>query len=363
MTDIDIDSDAVVALLATMKPAAGASGGVHAAPQGKALALCGAAVTGVAAGTLTCGSCVESVRALHARLEVRSAADRWRKGDLRFLLDGAQQVVYDKAKATWAKPAGPERTDLTLDALRSLPKTTYGALCSRRFGKSTIATAIATEIAIREPGSPIFFLAKDQVDAQKIATDIWRDVFADSCPKDVRPEFKEHKGMMMFPNGSYAEFAGVNDGKADDMRGRKARIVVCDEIGSWQKPDYVIKSVVTPAITTTHGSILVLTTPASVPNHESTPILNRLEADGRLSKHTIIDSKRLTDLRKAFYLVEAGETETHALAVVQSRGAVLPKTSAARREYFVLFDVDSNALALPEARDVDFVVRIERRAA
>lgn len=294
-------------------------------------------------------------------LETLVKEEAWRRGDLGFLLDETQQRIYDAAHAAWrlherAQTTGSAEVELTLEALARRPKRQFAARCSRRLGKSTVAGTLALEIAIKRPGSTIIYVAKDAVDIAKVIHDIFEHPetgILRTCPEDVRPEAKDQGRRYDFKNKSVIEFHGADDGKIEDLRGRAAHFIVPDEIGAWQDPEYALRSVLVPMTHTTDGRIFIPTTPAKTPGHPSKAILDKLEAEGLASRFTIIDSKRLTPIQKVEALVDAGETPQHALEVVKSHGRVLPKTTTARRELFVMDVTDAGSAVLPEFQDIE----------
>jgi hypothetical protein len=296
----------------------------------------------------------------------------WRVGDLAFLLDETQTRIYEAAHKAWrlgerAETEASADVELTMEALEKRPKRQFAARCSRRLGKSTVAGTLALEIALNRPGSTIIYVAKDAVDIAKVIHDIFEHPetgILRTGPKDIRPEPKDQGRHYLFHNGSVIEFHGADDGKIEDLRGRAAHFIVPDEIGAWQDPAYALQSVLIPMTHTTGGRIFIPTTPARTPGHPSKAILDKLEAEGLASRFTIIDSKRLTPIQKVEALIDAGETPQHALEVVKSQGRVLPQTTTARRELFVMDVTDAGSAVLPEFQDIEtnLLVRVVKKA-
>jgi hypothetical protein len=305
-----------------------------------------------------------------AAAEEQITADLWRRGMLAdMLLDTTQMKMYRAAQSAWAKNADVgaltslKLEELTIEALAKMPKKIAGAKCSRRIGKSSVALVISCEICLAKPGSVVKYLAKDAVDVETIVTRIMehpKDGLLRTCPESVKPTYKPAAGVYEFKNKSRIEFYGVEDQKIEDLRGHAADFAVCDEIGSWKDPKYAIDSVVVPSIMTTGGMIYVLSTPAKTPGHGSKAIFDDLARDGLLTRFTICDSERIAPIQKVEFLVLAGETPEHALKVVKSNGRIIPKSTTARRELFVMDVTDAGSAVLPEFQDIEseVVVRV-----
>lgn len=309
----------------------------------------------------TCVACIRKALEEIAKDEVISA---WNRGDLSYKLDATQKKIYEAANSAWnrnraQRPSG----ELSMEALKALPEIVAAALCSRRLGKSTVACVKASETCLRKPKSVVLYVAKDGVDVGMIVDGIFNMAILPDAPSSVRPEYKRHAGMVEFRNGSRIEFHGANDGKIEDLRGRAADGVVADEIGSWQDPKYALDSILKPTVMTTGGWIFIPTTPPKEPGHNSKDVIDDLDSRNLVSRYTLLDSLRIEPIWKAKYLVEAGETENHALDVVRSNGSIRPKTTTARREYFVEFCVDDEMAVHPDwaALEHELTVSVERQ--
>jgi hypothetical protein len=108
----------------------------------------------------------------------------------------------------------------------------------------------------------------------------------------------------------------------------------------------ILQSVCLPMTMTTGGTILLATTPAMSPGHDSQKQFEILAAKNALAVFTIKDAPHFTDAVKIEYLCIAGETREHAEACV--RGNAIPKTTTAQREYYCLPSTDSESAIVPE---------------
>lgn len=307
---------------------------------------------------------LDALEAAKKRIELEKARRSWLKGDLRYKLDETQRQIYDAANTAWNRNRGGSTTGaVSIDALRALPEVVVAALCSRRLGKSTVACVKATETCLAKPNAVVLYVAKNGVDVGMIVEGIFNVVIKGDAPQDCAPDVNLNTGVVRFPhNGSRIEFHGADDKKIEDIRGRAADGVVTDEIGAWQDPKYALDSILKQTVMTTGGWIFIPTTPPKSQGHNSREVLEDLDRRGLVSRYTLLDSRRIDPIWKVKYLVEAGETEEHALEVVQSNGRVRPKGTTARREYFVEFCTDAEAAVHPAWPDLEdeLVVRVER---
>lgn len=199
----------------------------------------------------------------------------WEKGDLRFLLKGNQHKVKQALLDGVAKDDG----DI------------FTILCSRRFGKSFILTCWAYEVCLTQPGSVVKYACPTK---QQVAEIITKNIpiIQGNCPEHLKPEWKEAKGRLIFPNGSEIQIAAVNNQNADALRGGFAHLCIVDEAGFVDELDYVIDSVLGPTTDTTGGHIVL----ASTPNYKNPAhlfhteyVIPRLE-EGSLIKFTVFES-------------------------------------------------------------------------
>lgn len=251
----------------------------------------------------------------------------WKRGDLRFKLHTTQQRIYD--------------------AIHASDQRRHFLLCSRRLGKTFLLVCLSVEHALRNPGSRIYFCAPTAKDASIIANDTAGKVLK-GCPPELQPDYREQAKELKFPNGAIIRFQGINNDHAQDMRGHTADLVVMDEVGSMDDFKFVLTSIVSPTTLTTKGKILLASTPARTPGHESTTVCLDMMDRGLVSTFTILDAPHISEADKVEFLInEMGEKPEHALAII--RGQREAETTNALRELFCRLDItDAESAVIPE---------------
>lgn len=262
----------------------------------------------------------------HDSLLLTAKHELWRRGNLSFKHHSTQRLI-----------AG---------AINKSKRRRHLLLCSRRLGKSFLLVCFALEQAIKNPGSRIIYAAPFAKDANDIANDIAVQILSD-CPEDLRPTYMTQQKELRFSNGSVIRFAGLNAEHAQFLRGRAAHLFIIDEIGLVDDFKYVLTDVVNPTLMTTGGKLLMATTPARSPGHDSTTIANDMLDKGEVSTFTILDAPHVTNEVKAEYLEAAGEDPKEIPGILA--GETQPKTTTALREYFCRLDVtDAETAVVPE---------------
>lgn len=264
----------------------------------------------------------------HERLleaaRAQAVEELWRRGLLGYKRHSTQRLIKEAVDAS--------------------SHSSHFLLCSRRLGKSYELLLEAFETAIQIAGSRILYLAPWAKNASEITEDAAVQILAD-CPKELLPEFKSQVKEFHFKNGSIIRVKGVNGEHAQYLRGGAADLVILDEIGLMHDLRHVISDVVMPMTMTTNGRILLATTPARSPGHESTAIYWEHYELGASSRFTIRDAPHVSDERKAYFLRVAGEKNERIPAILH--GELLPETTTAKREYFCEFVTDADSAVLP----------------
>jgi hypothetical protein len=159
--------------------------------------------------------------------------------------------------------------------------------CSRRLGKSYLNAIRATEEAIAIPNAILPFAAPTHKMLKAINIPIFKEICADA-PPDIRPIWKKSSGFYLFPhNGSEIPMAGVNNGHADDLRGRKAHRFFIDEAGFVDDLEYLVESVAMPQLLTTDGRLNMSSSPSRTPAHPFAMYCHQAELDGNYAEYDI----------------------------------------------------------------------------
>lgn len=260
-----------------------------------------------------------------AALQKTAIETLWRRGNLHWKLHSTQILIRK--------------------AIRESKQRIYYLSCSRRLGKSTLMLILAVEKCLQKPNARVIFLMPYAKDAATLAQDTLAEVMAD-CPEDLRPTWHGQTKEISFNNGALIRLRGVNGESAAFLRGGSADMVLLDECATMDNLEEILSSVVLPMTMTTNGTVILATTPADSPGHDSAALFEKLSARGATSVFTLKDAPHITDSVKMEYLTEAGETPEHAEACI--KGDAVPKTTTAQREYYCLQVTDASSAVIPE---------------
>lgn len=251
--------------------------------------------------------------------------ETWRRGSLYYLLHATQRKIYDRIAAS----KSPQ----------------HFLCCSRRLGKTFLLTVLAFEAALRKPGARVLYLAPWAKDANDIFAEATARILPD-CPQEFKPEYSTQSKTFVFRNGSVIRVRGTNGETADSLRGGSADLVILDEAGKMDSLAYVVDSVVTPMTLTTDGSVILATTPAVTPAHDSKKICDQAFAKGHGHEFTLLDAPHLSTEQKTRALESAHEALEDIPRILT--GELMPKGTTALREYFCKWVTDSGSAVVPE---------------
>ncbi len=256
---------------------------------------------------------------------LRAVEGLWRRGNLRFLLDETQLRIAERLEGTAQRK--------------------FYLLCSRRLGKTFMLVVLAFSLCLRKPGARVLYLAPFAKDAADLVNDIAAAVL-ETCPPELKPDFKAQSKEYTFANGSVIRFKGVNGEHAQYLRGGAYDLVVLDECGIMDDLRHVVNDIVMPMTLTTGGRILLATTPPRTPGHDSALIYEECAGLGATVTFTLLDNVRVSEEVKAEFLRAAGESPEDIPFILA--GVRRPKTTTALREYFCVFVTDADSAVLPE---------------
>lgn len=136
-------------------------------------------------------------------------------------------------------------------------------LCARRFGKSY---AGAGKLLGGQPGDVSLYATRKFIDAKAIMLPIFRDL---NYRFELGLSINLSDHTITEPNGAMIRLAGVKDeAAAEDLRGPRYRRVVIDECGTFHSEllQYVVESVLQPALVDSGGDMLLTGTPGEDPD-------------------------------------------------------------------------------------------------
>jgi len=217
-------------------------------------------------------------------------AELWRRGILHWKCHSVQKEMYD--------------------IFTNAPAySTMYWLLARQSGKSWLLAILALEQALKKPNSVIKLLTDTKVHVESIFEPLFKKILKD-CPEDVKPEYKKQKYIYYFPNGSQIQLAGSDNGHYEKLRGQTSDLVLIDEAGFCNKLKHIVKSVLFPTLTHTRGKLVLATTPAEEPDHESYRFQEKAEMKGTLTKKIIYDNPLLDQDQIDRIIEECGGTES-----------------------------------------------------
>ncbi len=259
----------------------------------------------------------------------RVVHELWRRGALEYKYHETQLAIQ---RAIAKSGASGERE--------------FFLLCSRRTGKTFMLLGRLFARLVTEPNVRLLYLAPFANDAANIATDQAITLLSD-CPPELMPEWNNQAKEFRCPKtGGILRIKGVNNERADMLRGGAQHEIVLDECGSMDNLDYILQSVCFPMTLTTRGRVILATTPAVTPGHASTKIYERLAKANAAVKFTIQHSPHLTPDDKVRALRTAGEDPERIPDILA--GTAEPETTTAKREYFCEFVTDADSAVVPE---------------
>lgn len=235
----------------------------------------------------------------------------WRKGSLVFLLDANQKALYD----------------LFYNTIHRVQ--TW--LLARRSGKSYALCVLAIETCLRKPGAIVKFLAPTRVQVNLIIRPLMRKVL-ETCPDDIRPEYKAKDNIYYFPNGSELQLSGTDGGNAERLRGGDSDLAIVDEAGSCTDLRYCVRDILLPTTLITKGKILLASTPPEDAEHDFNTYIEEAEARGSIVVRTIDDNPRIEKIEKEKLIEELGgmlsdstQRELYCKQVKSKTNSVIPE--------------------------------------
>ena len=246
--------------------------------------------------------------------------EAWRRGILRWKLRPHQQKIYDQIKA------GSGGSHYFNKA--------------RRIGGSYLLAVLAVETCLRHPGAQVKYAAPTAKAVRKIITPNIRKIIKD-CPDDIKPKFSLLEGEWQFPNESSLAIAGCDNQQYENLRGTESHFVCLDEVGFIDDLEYILNDVLMPQTKDTKGMIVLTSTPARSPAHESFQIAQAHKAAGQYSECNVWEDTHYT----------REQHETFFSKMAESKGMSLEEfytTTTFRREYMCEFVTDEERSVIPE---------------
>lgn len=214
----------------------------------------------------------------------------WRKGVLSWLLDKNQLALYEM--------------------FHKNPEKVQTWLLARRSGKSFTLCVLAIEYCIKNPNAVVKFVSPNKLQVERNIRPLINQIL-ETCPEDIKPEFRVKDGIYFFPNKAELQLAGSDKGNIDSVRGGFAHIAIIDEAQDVTELKYAVNSVLIPTTLTTKGKVLISGTPPKDPDHDFLYFIELCENRKTLVKRTIYDNPRLTkeDIEEQIRAMNGAHTE------------------------------------------------------
>lgn len=253
--------------------------------------------------------------------------------DKKITIEEAQRQLWEQGILHWL--LRPVQQDLYRNYQNCKQKIVVWN-CARRLGKSYALCIIALETCLRKKNSLVKYCCAKQKDARSIIRPLIREII-ESCPIELRPEFKTQENAWVFPNGSRIDLTGLDGGRAESVRGGSSHLAIIDEAGLVDDLPYIITSIILPTTTTTKGKIILASTPPKSPIHPYiTKYLNKARIEGNLVTKTIYDNPNIDKEEFDKLVEESGGTDSVDF----------------RREYGCEIIKDENYAIIPEFNQV-----------
>lgn len=206
---------------------------------------------------------------------------------------------------------------------------------ARRFGKTTSLLAFVLEKLRQNAGWICRWCFPNKNQAREVlGAEIVK--VQKECPSHLKFKYQTTDSVYLGPNGSKLYIRGVNEDRGDSARGPASNIIVCDEYGFWNEPDYIVREALFPQLENQPGQWLIK---ASTPPRN---LGHRYYAE----KEEAIRKNRF--IQKIIYDNEALSQEELAIIIEESGGVSSP---AFRRERLCEPVSDPELLIIPEWSD------------
>ncbi len=183
---------------------------------------------------------------------------------------------------------------------------------ARRFGKTNSILAFILEMLRANAGwicrwcFPLKNQAREVLGAEiaKMQKD---------CPEHLRFRYQTTDSVYIGPRDSRLYIRGVNEDRGDSARGPASNIIVCDEYGFWNEPDYIVREALFPQLENQPGQWLIkASTPPRNLGHRY--YIEREEAirKNRFIQKTIYDNEALSKEELAIIIEESGGVDSPA---------------------------------------------------
>lgn len=177
---------------------------------------------------------------------------------------------------------------------------------ARRFGKTNSVLAFVLEKLRQHSGWICRWCFPNKNQAREvIGAEIAK--LQKECPDQLKFKYQTTDSVYIGPNGSRLYIRGVNEDRGDSARGPASNIIVCDEYGFWNEPDYIVREALFPQLENQPGQWLIkASTPPRNLGHRYYIEKEEAIRKNRYIKKTILDNEALSKEELAIIVEESG---------------------------------------------------------
>lgn len=211
---------------------------------------------------------------------------------------------------------------------------------ARRFGKTNSILAFVLEKLRQNPGWICRWCFPNKNQAREVlGAEIVK--IQKNCPEHLKFKYQTTDSVYIGPQGSKLYIRGVNEDRGDSARGPASNIIVADEYGFWNEPDYIVREALFPQLENQPGQWLIkASTPPRNLGHRYYAEREEAVRKNRFIQKIIYDNEALS--------------ETELKVIIEESGGV--DSPAFRRERLCEPVSDPELLIVPEWNDIDNVL-------
>lgn len=183
---------------------------------------------------------------------------------------------------------------------------------ARRFGKTNSILAFVLEKLRQNPGWICRWCFPNKNQAREVlGAEIVK--IQKMCPEHARFKYQTTDSVYIGPGGSKLYIRGVNEDRGDSARGPASNIIVCDEYGFWNEPDYIVREALFPQLENQPGQWLIkASTPPRNLGHRYYAEKEEAIRRGRFIQKIIYDNEALSKEELQVIIEESGGIDSPA---------------------------------------------------
>jgi len=278
--------------------------------------------------------------------ERQAAYELWHRGDLSYKLHKEQLPIrrlIQRAEKTHNKKVG--------------------ARTSRRFGKTFVFSAIASEYCLNERNIIVPYCAPSIKALKTIIVPIINELCRD-CPPSLRPVLRRQDGALYFPSTeSQILLVSAENGNEEKARGIKARAAFVDEGGVIKNLRYLVHDILLPTLMYSTGPLALSGTPPSTPDHYYVTFMAEAELSGYCIHKTVWDNPMLENKEILEFAEAVGcridwgtfykkSTPKNRFSRNLAKFCIVEKSTTFRREFEAEIIIDPDKAVIPELSEL-----------